>query len=387
MKRREVLAAAESVARRLDTTARLVPSACDATQPRGGTVATPVAAASTDAGQGLPATTRTSCGSVLAVSSGGGHWVQLQRLRPALAGHDVTFASVSPAYRSDVPEQPFHVLPDATRWNTLGLVRLAWQVYRLVRRLRPRFVVTTGAAPGLLALRIGKMFGARTVWLDSMANVEGLSLSGRLARRHADLWLTQWPHLAQPGGLLYEGSVLSLEGADIVPRPPDAATNGNRILVTVGAQMPFDRLVHAVDAWAARRPGIDVLAQIGPTRLRPQNMRWTSFLDPAAFRAAVAASNLVVAHAGMGTILTALELGRPLLVLARRGERRETRNDHQVTSAARLEAMGLLSVAQDEVELARRLDEWRAMPPRPAIPAVASPRLLQCIGRFLAAQP
>ena len=75
-------------------------------------------------------------------------------------------------------------------------------------RVRPDAVITTGAAPGYFALRLGRLFGARTIWIDSMANAEELSLSGQKARRHADLWLTQWEHLAKPDGPQFLGSVL-----------------------------------------------------------------------------------------------------------------------------------------------------------------------------------
>ena len=69
-------------------------------------------------------------------------------------------------------------------------------------------VISTGAAPGFFGLAFGKLLGARTIWIDSMANVEELSLSGRQVRRFADLWLTQWPHLARPDGPRYEGGVV-----------------------------------------------------------------------------------------------------------------------------------------------------------------------------------
>ena len=75
-------------------------------------------------------------------------------------------------------------------------------------RHRPDVVLSTGAAPGFFAILFGKLLGARTIWVDSIANAEQLSLSGKKAGRFADLWLTQWPHLAQPGGPLYKGSVI-----------------------------------------------------------------------------------------------------------------------------------------------------------------------------------
>ena len=147
---------------------------------------------------------------VLAISSGGGHWVQLLRLRPALAGCAVTFVTVKAAYRSDVGDARFRVINDATRWNKLGLVRMAAKIAWILVRTRPDVIITTGAAPGFFAIRMGKFLGARTVWLDSVANVERLSLSGRRIGRRADLWLTQWAHLAREdaGGPAYRGAVL-----------------------------------------------------------------------------------------------------------------------------------------------------------------------------------
>jgi hypothetical protein len=68
--------------------------------------------------------------------------------------------------------------------------------------------VSTGAAPGYFALRFGKLLGSRTIWIDSLANVERLSKAGLLAGKYADLWLTQWPELAQPGGPEYAGQVI-----------------------------------------------------------------------------------------------------------------------------------------------------------------------------------
>jgi UDP-N-acetylglucosamine:LPS N-acetylglucosamine transferase len=134
---------------------------------------------------------------VLAVASGGGHWVQLQRLRPAFEDADVAYMTTEPGYRGDVPGARFYAVPDANRWNKIALARSLARITLVVLRERPDVVITTGAAPGFFALRIAKLLGARTMWLDSIANVEEMSMSGRLAGRHADRWLTQWPELAE----------------------------------------------------------------------------------------------------------------------------------------------------------------------------------------------
>jgi hypothetical protein len=87
----------------------------------------------------------------------------------------------------------------------LAAVQLAW----ILLRFRPQAVVTTGAAPGYVALRLAKLRGCRTVWLDSIANAEEISMSARLARPYADLWLTQGEELAgKTPGLESWGQVL-----------------------------------------------------------------------------------------------------------------------------------------------------------------------------------
>jgi UDP-N-acetylglucosamine:LPS N-acetylglucosamine transferase len=145
---------------------------------------------------------------VLAVASSGGHWTQLLRVIPAFASHSVVFVTVLEPYRAEVPKNKFYVVSDANRWNKLGLIFLAMRVAWIVAKERPDVIVSTGAAPGYFAVFFGRLFGARTIWIDSITNIERLSMSGALAGRYADLWLTQWPHLAKAEGPHYGGSVL-----------------------------------------------------------------------------------------------------------------------------------------------------------------------------------
>jgi UDP-N-acetylglucosamine:LPS N-acetylglucosamine transferase len=154
---------------------------------------------------------------VLAVASGGGHWVQLSRLAPAWDGCAVTYVTTNPGFRAEAaaaaaargqPGPGFHVVFEANRWQKIRLLRSLLQMVRILLQVRPDVVVTTGAAPGYFALRLGALMGCRTIWIDSIANAEQLSLAGQKAERHSDLWLTQWEHLAAPNGPEYKGSVL-----------------------------------------------------------------------------------------------------------------------------------------------------------------------------------
>lgn len=145
---------------------------------------------------------------ILAIASGGGHWVQLMRMMPAFADHDVAFVSTLDDHRAQVGGRRFYTVLDANRWHKMRLARMAAKLLWIVLRERPDIVISTGAAPGYFGLRFAKFFGARTIWVDSIANAERMSLSGLHAGRFADLWLTQWKHLAKPQGPLFKGSVI-----------------------------------------------------------------------------------------------------------------------------------------------------------------------------------
>lgn len=119
----------------------------------------------------------------------------------------MAYLTTDSGHRSEVGTARFYTVNDANRWNKLALIRCALQLLAVLLRERPTVVVSTGAAPGYLAIRCARLMGARTIWVDSLANVEELSLSGRMASSTADLCLTQWPHLAE-GPVRYLGAVL-----------------------------------------------------------------------------------------------------------------------------------------------------------------------------------
>lgn len=107
------------------------------------------------------------------------------------------------------------------------------------------------------------------------------------------------------------------------------------IFVTVGSQLPFDRLVEAVDRWAAENGRADVVAQVGDSAGSFEHLQAVASLSPAEFDDHVARAEVVVGHAGTGTLMAALTAGKPVVVLARREHLRETRNDHQVATLER----------------------------------------------------
>lgn len=146
---------------------------------------------------------------ILAVASGGGHWIQMLRLQPVFGDLDVAFVSVQPTYAEDVPNRRFYTVRDVTRWDRWGVVVLIAQILTILVKERPNVVITTGSGPGMITLALAKLLlRSKTLWIDSIANCEKMSTSGRRARRFADVWLTQWPQLRREDGPEFWGAVL-----------------------------------------------------------------------------------------------------------------------------------------------------------------------------------
>lgn len=156
------------------------------------------------------------------------------------------------------------------------------------------------------------------------------------------------------------------------------------IFVTVGGHMPFDRMVRAVDEWAAASGrGGEVFMQIAGGEYEPRACGWVRLMSPPEFRERVEGATALVAHAGMGSILTALELGKPILVMPRLGRLREMRNDHQVATARALQERGKVHVAMDETELPAKLEAIGGLRASARISPWASDELLASIRRFI----
>lgn len=131
------------------------------------------------------------------------------------------------------------------------------------------------------------------------------------------------------------------------------------IFLTVGTQLPFNRLVRSVDEWAAARGRHDIVAQIaepGPNGYVPTTLEAVAFLSPDKVRAYFEDADFIIAHAGMGSIISAMTVRKPILIMPRRVALREHRNDHQVATAKRMLSVDGVLVADDETAIHPSLD-------------------------------
>jgi UDP-N-acetylglucosamine transferase subunit ALG13 len=165
------------------------------------------------------------------------------------------------------------------------------------------------------------------------------------------------------------------------------------IFLTIGTHEPFERLVRAVDDWCASRgTGPQVFGQITepkPGAWHPQHFDWVARLAPQEYEQRFAAARLIVSHAGMGSILTALQHAKPIVVMPRRGHLHETRNDHQFATVGRLGDRPGIHIAEDEIQLGPVLDRvlaessgLQAVP----IPALADSQFTDALRAFLTGQ-
>ena len=161
----------------------------------------------------------------------------------------------------------------------------------------------------------------------------------------------------------------------------------------MGTQEPFDRLVRAVDVWYGHSDRSHVLfGQISEdrrARYEPRNFAWVSRLSPADYAVRIAQADVIVSHAGMGSILTALHHGKPIVIMPRLAHLREHRNDHQLATVKQLGGRPGIHVVEDETQLAEVLDRVLAedRSKRAAqIPALADSRFTDALRAVLTGQ-
>lgn len=148
---------------------------------------------------------------LLAISSPGGHWIQLTRLSEGLADrYEILYAMPAKLFNTanTMGASKVYSITDVSADDKWRLIPCALQIAYILLKERPAAILSTGAAPGAVAIWLGSLLGIRTIWVDSIANVKQLSRAGKLAKKRADVFLTQWEHLSNGQDILYKGAVL-----------------------------------------------------------------------------------------------------------------------------------------------------------------------------------
>lgn len=282
----------------------------------------------------------------LLVATAGGHVDELYELadRFSSRGRRVWVTSRSAQTESLLADEDVRwVAPVGARQLGRALVSLP-EALRIVRRTGPAAVISTGAALAAPFLVAARLLRVPTRYIESATRLAGPSLTGRLAERlpgvdlaHQGTWHRRRWDMIPPLFERYQ------------PGPADRIPNGPiRVVVSFGSErFPFSRAIDTVVA--ALPPGAEVFWQLGhtppPPGLTGDVRDWVAYRDLAA---SVAAADVVVTHAGVGSVLTALRSGRVPVIVPRSAARGEHVDEHQSQLAAELARRSLAIVLDDD---------------------------------------
>jgi UDP-N-acetylglucosamine--N-acetylmuramyl-(pentapeptide) pyrophosphoryl-undecaprenol N-acetylglucosamine transferase len=280
----------------------------------------------------------------LMVASTGGHLAQLFELAGRMTSLDtdrlwVTFKSRQGETLLAGEDHVF--IPYIAERDVRGVGRgLAW-AHRLLGRHRVTAVVSTGSAIALSFLPYAALRRIETHYVESAARVSRPSLTGRLLAKVPGVRLYRQYPQATRGSWGYGGSVF--EGFRSVDATGAAL---RRVVVTVGMERPFRRLLER--SLAVLPPDVEVLWQTGPTPVDDLPIDARPFVAAAELDAAMAAADLVIAHAGCGSAIAALRAGRLPILVPRHPSHGEVVDDHQLEIARWLDQQGLAIGRQPE---------------------------------------
>ncbi len=137
------------------------------------------------------------CFKIALVASAGGHLSQLLSIAQVWQGYEVVCVSTGEMVREKLQTiGSSYIVGECNREHPIKTLCVFFRCLKIILQEKPDVVLSTGAAPGFLMCFWGKLFGAKVIWLDSVANTEKLSMSGRMIRYFADLVLSQWPDVA-----------------------------------------------------------------------------------------------------------------------------------------------------------------------------------------------
>lgn len=287
----------------------------------------------------------------LLVASAGGHLDELM-IHVDRLGIDTTDAvwvtSPTPQTESLLRDREVVWVPRVGSGEITKAIRGVPAAVRIHRRVRPELVVSTGAlfsTPHLLAASLAR---CETWFIDSATRVTGPSSTGRFAQRFTNAKLyaqsTQWndPRWTPVPSVF--------EAFEALDRPNADATGLARATVSLGSELwPFPRAIERV---IELLPDTDITWQVGVTEYRRDGSLLQQWLPADELRASIRASDVVVMHAGVGSVLVALDEGKVPVILPRRQRNMEMVDDHQAQIAELLADRGLaISVDPEDLTL------------------------------------
>ncbi len=302
------------------------------------------------------------------VASGGGHLRQLLQLAPLQKDYPYYFVTEKTSLgESLVRDHKTHFVPHFAfgQRNSEGMIPFLWSgiknsfvsIWPFFKEW-PDVVITTGAGAAFVTLILGRIFAKKIIYIESIARVTEVSLFGRLASKYAGLTIVQWPTMEDLlDGATYCSPLVVDDVKDDVKR--------TGVLVTVGTVMPFDRMVRGVESLIESKDITgNVAAQIGESTKSFEGIDSFGSCPFDELNDRMKKADVVICHGGSGSILGSLKAGAHVVAMAREFKYGEHYDDHQRDITKAFADMELISVAKDENDIKRAIDEAKSRPRR-----------------------
>jgi UDP-N-acetylglucosamine transferase subunit ALG13 len=296
-------------------------------------------------------------------ASGGGHVRQLLDLQPAWSPHDIFFVTERTALGESLAQhhRTYFVTHVALGQAKLGrpwlMIRSAWRNWieagAAIRRERPDVLISTGAGAVFAAILWAKIYGAKVIAVESFARFDRPSVFMRIASHFSDELVVQSDRLKRwfPGARIFDPLRLTDE-----PRP----SKDPLLFVTVGATLPFDRMIAAVsELKRAGKIPEKIVAQVGIGGACPPGIECVESMSFDRIRVTLRAADLVVCHGGTGSLITALRERCRIVVMPRLFDLGEHYDNHQLEISEAFEKRGLVQLARTDGDLESALDAAR----------------------------
>lgn len=300
-------------------------------------------------------------------ASGGGHVRQLLDLAPVWSAHDHFFVTEDTALgQSLAGEHRTYFIPHVAVGQArlgapvrmvTGAIRSIFRSAGIIWRERPDVVISTGAGAVFFAVVWARLMGARTVVVESFARFDRPSIFSRVASPWAHDVIVQASALAKfyPKAKVFD----PLRLLDDKPPPKRPL-----LFATVGATLPFDRLVDTVaDLKARGEIPEEVLIQTGIGGHRPEGVETVETLNFDRIQDLLRDASIVICHGGTGSLITALRQGCRVIAMPRLMEKGEHYDNHQAEITSAFAARGLIAIANTPDELSKALKDVRSRPP------------------------
>ncbi len=306
---------------------------------------------------------------VCLAASGGGHLRQLLQMLPYAQKHDYYFLTeATPLGLSLAEDHKVRLVPHFAfgQRKTIGLIKFLWagftnglmSLWHFIT-IRPDVVISTGAGAAFFTLFLAWLFKRKVIYIESIARVETISLFGNLAARYAGMYLVQWPKLEkQHPKAVYCNPFKEAPLAD-------SNQKQDKIFLTVGTVMPFDRMINDIDA--LKNQGLineEVFAQVGESDIAPSTMSVKQTLTQETLNGHLKESKIAIVHGGSGSMLGAIRFGCIVIAMPRRADMGEHYDDHQFELVGAFRDMGLVIEARTQDELAAAIVKARSMEPK-----------------------